>query len=55
MANDPDDLVIRILREIQGTLSEHTQRFDRMDKTLTQIERRLDTVHQGMITALGRT
>jgi hypothetical protein len=42
MANDPDDLVIRTLREIQGTLGEHTQRFDRVDANLTQIEQRLD-------------
>ena len=53
MANGPDDLVIRILREIQGTLSEHTQRFDRMDGSLMHIEKRLDEVNQGMITSLG--
>ena len=53
MAREPEDLVIRILREIQGTLSEHTQRFDRTDESLAQIERRLDDVHQGMITSLG--
>ena len=53
MANGPDALVIRILREIQGTLSEHTQRFDRTDESLTQIEQPLDEVNQGMITSLG--
>ena len=53
MENGPDDLVVRIPREIQGTLSEHTQRFDHMDASLTQIGRRLDDVHQGMITSLG--
>ena len=53
MASEPDDPVIRILREIQGTLGEHTQRFDRTDESLMHIERRLDEVNQGMITSLG--
>ncbi len=46
MAKQPDDLVIRILRDIQSTLSDHTKRFE-------HIEERLDEVREGMLTALG--
>lgn len=46
MAKEPEDLVVRLLREIQKTLADHTKHFDK-------IERRLDEVGDGMITALG--
>ena len=46
MAKQPDDLVLRILKQIQATQAEHGKRFD-------QVERRLDEIHDGMITALG--
>jgi uncharacterized coiled-coil DUF342 family protein len=46
MAKSPENLVLRILKDIQGTLSEHGRRFDR-------VEQRLDDIHEGMITSLG--
>lgn len=46
MGKQPEDLVVRILRDIQKTLAGHTKRFDRL-------EHRLDEVNEGMITALG--
>jgi hypothetical protein len=45
MAKQPDDLVLRILKEIQQTLADHGRRFD-------QVDRQLDEIHRGMITAL---
>jgi hypothetical protein len=49
----PDDLVVRLLREIQGTLADHSHRFGRLDERLGRMERRLDEVNEGMVTALG--
>ena len=46
MAKQPEDLVLRILRDIQATLAGHTKKFG-------NIEQRLDEIHEGMITALG--
>ena len=38
--------MLRILKDIQSTLAEHGVTFDR-------VERRLDEIHEGMITSLG--
>ncbi len=46
MAKQPDDLVLRVLKKIQENQAGHSERLDR-------IEKRLDEVHDGMITALG--
>jgi hypothetical protein len=46
MAKQPENLVLRILKEIQQTLAEHGRRFD-------QLDRRLEDIHRGMVTALG--
>jgi hypothetical protein len=46
MPKQPEDLVVRILREIQATLANHTKRFE-------HLEQRMDDVHEGMVTALG--
>jgi hypothetical protein len=46
MAKQPENLVLRILKEIQQTLAEHGRRFD-------QLDRRLDDIHRGMVTALA--
>ena len=53
MAKQPEDLVMRILRDIQSTLADHTKSFDRIDQRFEGIERRLDEMHDGMIAALG--
>jgi hypothetical protein len=46
MAKQPDDLVIRILRDIQSTLADHSKRFE-------SVPERLDEINDGMIAALG--
>jgi hypothetical protein len=53
MAKQPEDLVIRNLRDIQQTLAGHSKRFDEVDQHFDRIEGRLDDVQDGMITALG--
>ena len=46
MAKQPDDLVLRVLKKIQENQAEHSERLDR-------IEKRLDEVLDGVVTALG--
>jgi predicted nucleic acid-binding Zn-ribbon protein len=53
MPKQPEDLVVRILRDIQHTLATHSRRFDQMDQRFDRLERRLDEVNDGMITSLG--
>ena len=44
MADEPDNLVLRMLREIRGKLDEHDQRFDSMDQRLVGVDGRLEGV-----------
>ncbi len=53
MAKQPDDLVVRILRQIQATLADHTKQFKHIDERFERMEQQFDDVHDGMITALG--
>ncbi|MEZ5787493.1 MAG: hypothetical protein R3D62_13735 [Xanthobacteraceae bacterium] len=53
MAREPEDAVLRILKNIQLTLSEHTKRFDNMAPRFDRIDRRMEEVHERMITSLG--
>jgi hypothetical protein len=53
MAKQPEDLVVRILRDIQQTLADHTKRFDTIDERFDRVEHRLTDVNDGMVTALG--
>jgi uncharacterized coiled-coil DUF342 family protein len=53
MPKQPEDLVVRILRDIQQTLASHSRRFDQMDQTLDELRRGLDEVNGGVITSLG--
>ena len=46
MADDADNLVLRLLREMGQIQEEHSKRFDRLD-------RRLDELHESTIRALG--
>ena len=53
MPKQPADLVVRILRDIQRTLSDHSKRFDQVDRRFDEIERRLDDLDDGVVAALG--
>ena len=46
MPNEPDNIVLQLLREMRSILDDHTQRFERLEK------RSADT-HESVITALG--
>jgi hypothetical protein len=53
MAKQPDDLVLRSLREIQATQAEHGLTLAEHGQSFEEVKRRLDEIHQGMITSLG--
>jgi septal ring factor EnvC (AmiA/AmiB activator) len=53
MAKQVDDLTLRVLKDIQASLSEHSKRFDRLDQRFDGLERRLDEINDGMVAALG--
>jgi len=53
MAKQPEDLVVRILRDIQTTLSEQSKMLTDHTKRFEHLEQRFDDVHEGMLTALG--
>jgi hypothetical protein len=53
MAKQPEDLVVRILRDIQSTLADHTKVLADHGKRFEHIEERFDDLQDGMIAALG--
>ncbi|MBN9304279.1 MAG: hypothetical protein BGO82_18055 [Devosia sp. 67-54] len=57
MANEADDAVIQILRQIQDKLVEHDRRFDRMqhqmDHRFDGVDRKLGEVIDATTKALG--
>jgi uncharacterized coiled-coil protein SlyX len=46
MARQPDDLVLRVLKNVQATLAEHSKQLERMEK-------KLEDLADGTIAALG--
>jgi polyhydroxyalkanoate synthesis regulator phasin len=46
MAKEPDNLVLKMLREIRGRLDKHEERFDKIDK-------KLDDMSESLTFALG--
>jgi cell division protein FtsB len=55
MAKQPEELVVRILRDIQRTLADHTKQFEAVDRRFDAIEQRLDDMNDGLVAALGLT
>jgi hypothetical protein len=53
MAKQPDDLVLRILKEIRQTLADHGRTLHEHGRRFDQVDRQLDEIHRGMVTALG--
>ncbi|MBT9287842.1 hypothetical protein [Prosthecodimorpha staleyi] len=53
MSTNENELMLRILVDIQTKLAEHSKRFDTVDGRLAKIERRLDEVHETLYTSFG--
>jgi chromosome segregation ATPase len=52
MTEQPDDMVPRILQNIQQTLADHTRRFDRLDERFDRVEHQLQELNADAIAAL---
>ena len=46
MADDPDNIVLVMLRDIRGKLDEHDKRFDAMDEQFRAIDKQFDGVRK---------
>jgi hypothetical protein len=53
MAEDDDNLVLRLLREIRGKLDAHDRRFDELDLHMTTFERHVEDIKESVGYALG--
>jgi tetrahydromethanopterin S-methyltransferase subunit G len=53
MAKEPDNLVLRMLREIRATPDRHERRFDKIDKRFDRMDKKLDDMSAPLTTALG--
>jgi uncharacterized coiled-coil DUF342 family protein len=53
MPKQPDDLVLKILREIQATQAEHGRTLAEHGQRFEEVKRPLDEIHEGTITSLG--
>ena len=53
MAEEPDNLTLRMLREIRGTLEAQSNRFDQMDKRFDRLEKQGEEMRQYMTYAMG--
>jgi tetrahydromethanopterin S-methyltransferase subunit G len=53
MAKQPDNLVLKMPREIRATLATHERRFDKIDKRFDEMDKKLDNVSVSLTTALG--
>jgi chromosome segregation ATPase len=42
MTDEPENATIRILQQIQATLADHTQRFERVDQRFENMQQQLD-------------
>ncbi|MBP0615041.1 hypothetical protein [Jiella mangrovi] len=53
MADEPDNLVLQLLREIRATLDEHSEEFKSVGRRLDHIDQRLEEVHETLYTVAG--
>jgi hypothetical protein len=67
MAEEPDNLVLQMLRDIRDRQDEHSARFDEIEAVLKEVrltvashdlrfdalEERVETIREGTVTAIG--
>ncbi|MCL4767252.1 MAG: hypothetical protein KJZ80_13560 [Hyphomicrobiaceae bacterium] len=53
MAEEPDNLILRLLREIREKLDEQSDRFAAIDRRFDRLEKRFDEMRGYMNHALG--
>jgi hypothetical protein len=55
MAKQPEDLVLRILRDIQATLTEHTRLLDDHTRRFERLEKQLENLQKAVTYSLGQS
>jgi hypothetical protein len=53
MAKEPDNLVLKMLREIRATLGKHEQRFAKIDGRFDKVDKTLGGMSGSLACALG--
>ena len=53
MAKTPEDMVVRLLQQIQATQAEHTRRFDEHDRRFEKLDKGFEEYRESVVTALG--
>ena len=53
VADEPDNMILRLLREIRAKQDEHSSVLSEHGQRLKMIDRRLDEVHETMYTVAG--
>lgn len=53
MADEPDNMMLRLLRDIRGKLDEHDKRFDRTDEQLHDLRKAIEDWKETTATGVG--
>ena len=55
MADEPDNIVLVMLREIRAKQDEHSERFDRLEARMQHIEKQFDSLSKVVTYSLGQS
>lgn len=53
MVDEPDNLVLQLLRDVRTTLDEHSAQFAALGQRFDRIDGRLEEVHETLYTVAG--
>jgi predicted nucleic acid-binding Zn-ribbon protein len=53
MAQEPDNVMLRMLRDIRAKLDEHDKRFDQTDEQLRELRKSIDDWKETTATGVG--
>jgi len=53
MAKEPDNLVLKMLRDIRATIDEHTKLFEKAEKRFDKIDKKLEEMSESLTYSLG--
>ncbi|MDY8109497.1 hypothetical protein U0C82_10135 [Fulvimarina sp. 2208YS6-2-32] len=53
MADEPDNLILQMLRDIRSKLDDHDRRFDGVDRHFDDVNQRLEEIHETLYTVAG--
>jgi chromosome segregation ATPase len=53
MSDEPDNMVLALLRDIRSTLRDHSGELSQIGQRVDRIDRRLEEVHETLYTVAG--